>query len=108
AKAFLDEGLLRVEVAKRMGKRKTQVTKYLQHWYTSRGITPPDGRKERANRARKHSEPPPYQQLAEPAMTLWREGMSMTEISGRLDVSRDMATKIIRFWHESRGLKPPD
>jgi hypothetical protein len=108
AKELSDQGLLNVEIAKKLGVRKSRVTKLLQIWHTSRGLEPPDGRKERKNRQRKTVAPPPFQTLVDSAMGLWNQSLAMGEIARRIGCCRDTVTKIVHFWHTSRGLPVPD
>jgi DNA invertase Pin-like site-specific DNA recombinase len=56
-KAMLDQGMLIFEIADALGVDKATVTKAKIFWYTSRGLTPPDGRSRRKTLTRKVSHP---------------------------------------------------
>lgn len=47
AKEMADGGATNVEIANHTGWSRSHVTKALKHWYESRGLTKPDGRRQR-------------------------------------------------------------
>ncbi len=104
AKALCDQGLLKKEIAARMKCSKSQITKLIKHWYASRGEQMPDGRTRRSSLQVKHTDPPLYQQLAEPAIELWQGGWLMQDIATKLGCDRNTVTAAVKFAHESRGL----
>jgi len=56
-KRLCDEGVLMFEIGEQLDASKTLITKSLGYWYTSRGLTPPDGRVRRKELSRKVSHP---------------------------------------------------
>ena len=63
-----------------------------------------DGRTRRSSLKVKHTDPPPYQQLAEAAMELWQGGWLMQDIAAKLGCDRNTVTAAVKFGHESQGL----
>lgn len=53
-------------------------------------------------------EPASYEIRSEKAKTLYDQGLLMTEIAEQLGCKRSYATKLLRYWFESRGLPFPD
>ncbi len=53
AKELADTGLLYHEIATELRVCANTITRAIQHWYTSRGLTPPDGRSRRKTLSRK-------------------------------------------------------
>ena len=41
-------------------------------------------------------------------MLLWQAESLMDDIAGKLGVDRNVVTKAVRWWHESRSLPAPD
>jgi site-specific DNA recombinase len=108
AKALYDEGLMCVDIAKRMGLSKSRITAILRHWHESRGLEKPDGRARRSTLDRKTQESPQYQSISDEVDRLCDEGLLLGEIAERLSVDRNTVTKAISYWHTSRGLPVPD
>ncbi len=108
AKKLDDEGLMRAQIANRLGCSRSRVTALLKHWHESRGLEMPDGRSRRASLKQKHIDPPLYQRIADEVMALCQQGMLLQEISDRLQVDRNTITSTVRWWHEARGLPVPD
>lgn len=107
AKELLDEGLLCREIAARLGCKRSYVTKLLKAWHVSRGLTPPDGRGRRWSLAHE-ANVQPYQRIAEQVKKLADQDLLLGEIAERLGVDRNTVTKSLKYWHEKRGLEPPD
>jgi hypothetical protein len=68
----------------------------------------PDGRARRSQLQKKHREPPLYEQLVGPVMELFQRCKHLGEIAVELCCDRNTVTKVVRFYHESRGLPVPD
>lgn len=108
AKQLYDQGLMNLDIAKQLGCSKSQVTKLIKHWFTSRGQQMPDGRGRRATLKRKHSEPPLYQRISEQVKSLCDEGLLLGDIASTLQCDIGTVRSAMAFWHESRGLQTPD
>ena len=102
------KGRLCVEIAAEVGCSRSRLTKLLEHAYEARGLEKPDGRSRRSTLAKKHSEPPLYQQLADSAKALWDQGLPMQVIADQLHCDKNTITAAIRCWFESRHLPVPD
>jgi DNA invertase Pin-like site-specific DNA recombinase len=108
AREMFDQGLLNVEIARRLKCSKSRVTRLLIHSYEQTGGVKPDGRKRRSQLAIKHSDQPPYQRLSERVMQLYQEDVLLQDIALELELDRNTVTQAIRYWHTSRGLPVPD
>jgi len=108
AKSLQDQGLLNTAIAKRLGWSRSKVTKALKHWYTSHGLTMPDGRSRRKNLTQKTLEPPFYQRIADEVYRLCEEGMAIGKMADHFHCDINTITAAIRFAYESRGLPVPD
>jgi len=108
ARELFDQGVLNVEIARRLKCSKSRVTRLLKHSFESTREAKPDGRKRRAQLAVKHSEQPLYQRLSERVMELVREGLLLQDIAAKLECDRNTVTQAVRYWHASRGLPVPD
>jgi len=108
AREMFDQGLLNVEIARRLKCSKSRVTRLLMHSYEQTGEVKPDGRKRRSQLPVKHSDQPPYQRLSERAMQLYQEDVLLQDIALELKCDRNTVTQAIRYWHTSRGLPVPD
>jgi orotate phosphoribosyltransferase-like protein len=108
ARELFDQGVLNIEIARRLKCSKSRVTRLLKHSFESTGKVKPDGRTRRSQLTVKHSEQPLYQQLATRAMELAEEGMLLQDIAAQLECDRNTVTQAIRYWHTSRGLPVPD
>ncbi len=108
AKALYDQGLMNAEIAKQMGCARSRVTQLLKFWFESRGLEMPDGRSRRSTLKKQHLAPPMYQEIADPVMALYEEGLLLGDIAEQLECDRNTVTSAIRWWHEERGLPVPD
>ncbi len=108
AKQLYDQGLMNLDIAKRLGWSKSQVTKLIRHWFESRGQQMPDGRSRRSQLTRKHSEPPMYQRISDRVKKLYDDGLLLGEIAEHLTCDHNTITKALAYWHKSRGLEVPD
>ena len=108
ARELFDQGVLNVEIARRLKCSKSRVTRLLKHSFETRGEVKPDGRKRRSQLVVKHSEQPLYQRLAGRVMELAAEGLPLQDIAAKLQCDRNTVTQAVRFWHTSRGLPVPD
>jgi hypothetical protein len=84
------------------------VSPSLRHWHESRGLAVPDGRLRRSQMQRKHTTPPPFQQIGDQVMGLFNQDLLYDEIAAQIPCDVNTVTKAIRFWHVSRGLPVPD
>jgi site-specific DNA recombinase len=50
---MINEGLLLIEIAERLGCDRNVITKAIKHWHQSRGLPVPDGRARREELTRK-------------------------------------------------------
>ena len=107
-KAMVDRGLMMAEIALKLGVHRNQVTFALQHWYTTRGLTAPDGRTRRSTLEKKHLSAPLYQAIADRVMELCKQGKLLYSVATELGVDRNTITQAIDWWHRSRGLPAPD
>jgi site-specific DNA recombinase len=108
ARELFDQGLLNVEIARRLKCSKSRVTRLLRHSFETTGEVKPDGRKRRSQLSVKHSHPTFYERLADRVMQLYREDMHLQDIAVTLECDRNTVTAAIRYWHASRGLPIPD
>jgi DNA invertase Pin-like site-specific DNA recombinase len=53
-------------------------------------------------------EPAPWERKVDEIKVLWDQGLLNEEIAARLGCNRNQVTKALNFWHEQRGLEPPD
>lgn len=107
AKAMYDGKLLCKVIAERMGRSRNYITKLIQHWHQSRGLTAPDGRKRRVSLDDKQISTPLYKRLADPAVQLMEEGICYLEIARRLKSSDTVVAQAIAWWHKSKNLPVP-
>jgi hypothetical protein len=102
AKALRDQGLSHKEIALKMNRWPSQITKYLQHWSKiHRQPLPTRPRKVDRQFCK-------YQLIADEVMRRVNNGELLREIAVALEVDQNTITSAIRFWHESRGLPVPD
>jgi transposase-like protein len=107
-KALYDEGALVSEIARRLKRPRSAVSRALDRWFDSRGLERPDGRSRRASLAVKHLLPPRYQEIADRTKELADSGLLFDEIARELDVDRNTVTAGWVHWHTVRGLTAPD
>ena len=107
AKALSDEGLLCKQIAKEMGKSRSYITVLIKHWFQSRGLPVPDGRRRRKQLPDKQENVPLYRQLADEAVQLADQGLPYLVIAGKLKTSDTIIGKAISWWHTSRNLPVP-
>ncbi len=105
AKTLWDAGLRYSQIAKRIGRSRSMVTKALAFWHESRGLPAPDGRRH-VGRLKKG--PRLAERIADRVMALVREYVPLQDIAAELGVSRNLVTEAIRIWHEKRNLPVPD
>jgi hypothetical protein len=114
AKALMDTGMLEKEIAVKLsqvhGRKigRNMVAKALKHWFSSRGLQAPDGRKRRKTLARKSIQPNLAAQIADRAMELIGQRHLYTDVAEQLHVDRNTLTAAIKHWHVSRNLPVPD
>ncbi len=53
-------------------------------------------------------EPPPWAAIADQVKALFDAGVEYTKIASELHCKRSRVTKALTYWHEQRGLPPPD
>jgi hypothetical protein len=104
AKELYDKGWMNCRIAAALGCGRNWVTKLLHHWFESRGLEMPDGRKRRQSLPRKQMDAPKYEQLANAAKALWDEGLADLQIAERLGCSPPTAVAALVHWHRARGL----
>jgi hypothetical protein len=107
AKQLYDQGLLYSQIAEALHCERNWVTKLLRHWFESRGLPVPNGRRHRTTLPTKQVGPALYERLADAAKALWDEGQSDVQIAARLECSPPMAAAAVSHWHISRGLTAP-
>jgi site-specific DNA recombinase len=95
AKRLWDQGLLNKEIAEQMGCLPSYVTKLIHHWFDSRHLPRPDGRRRRAQLVNKQMTTPAYKQLADQVVRLAEEGYSNLAIGRQLKVSDFTVAKAI-------------
>jgi site-specific DNA recombinase len=108
ARALFEQGVLNVEIGRRLKCSKSRVTRLLRHAFEQTGEVKPDGRTRRSQLEVKHTEVPLYQRIANQVMALMQEGMLLGDIASRLECDRNTITHAVRHWHNSRGLPVPD
>jgi hypothetical protein len=108
ARRLYDQDLPNKLIAKRLGVSKTRVTTLLKQSFEAAGEEMPDGRSRRAELKDKNEPPAKYIAIADDVKSLCDEGLLLVEIAEELRVCRDLITKAIRWWYESRGLSVPD
>lgn len=52
--------------------------------------------------------PPVHERIADEVKRSWDEGLTYVEIARQVGWNRNIITKALAFWHESRGLPAPD
>lgn len=90
-----------------MGCLPSYVTKLIHHWFDSRDLPRPDGRRRRAHLEDKQVRTPSYKRIADDVMRLVDTGTSNLAIARNLEVSDTTVLKAIRWYCESRGLPVP-
>jgi hypothetical protein len=108
AKEMYDQDLLNREIAAELKCSRAMVTKLLQHWFTSRGLTMPCSHARRFRIEMDRNKQLKHMAIADQAKALWDDGLLMEEIAIILEVNRDLVTKAIAWWHTSHGLAVPD
>jgi transposase len=108
ALALYDGNLLGVEIAERLKCSKSNVTKLLKYAMEKHGRVKIDGRTRKSGLTKKQRNPPDYRSRMDTVMELWRSGLLNDEIAQRVGLCRDTITKVIREWHQERGLPVPD
>jgi len=108
AKALYDQGILHCEIGRELKCAGSTVTKLLRHAFTLLGQDFPDGRGRRSQLAKKQTEPPLYQRIAEEVFRLSATELLLEEIAERLDVDANTVTRALGYAHETRGLEVPD
>jgi len=106
-KELYDKNMLECQIAAELGCGRNWVTTLLHHWFSSRGLTMPDGRARRHSLKKKQTNAPLYEQLADAAKALWGEGLADIQIAERLACSAPTVVEAIDFWHRTRGLPTP-
>ncbi|NQV23722.1 MAG: hypothetical protein HQ518_05075 [Rhodopirellula sp.] len=91
-----------------MGLSRGRVTELLKQSFADSGEVMPNGYRRRAALTHQNEAPPRYMQIADEVMALSDEGWLHGDIAELIDCSRDLITKAVRYWHESRGLEVPD
>jgi DNA invertase Pin-like site-specific DNA recombinase len=107
AKRLWDQGLLNKQIAEQMGCLPSYVTKLIYHWFDSRGLSRPDGRRRRAQLVNKQEATPVYRQLADQVVQFVETGLSNLAIARQLKTSDMTVAKAIAWWFTSRGLPTP-
>jgi DNA invertase Pin-like site-specific DNA recombinase len=116
AKALEDEGLLMKQIVQRLTKKhgrpisRGTVVKALDHWYESRGQQRPDGRSRRST-LDQHTLVPTTSgdpEVIASVMKLFKAGKLYQQIANELKIDRNTVTKIVKNWHDKRGLPVPD
>ena len=64
--------------------------------------------KERGLELRMQAAPAKYKQISDQVKEMLEEGILLLEIAERLDYSRDLITRAVRWCYESQGLPVPD
>ena len=116
AKALADQGMLIKDIAAELSKRQGQkvsrnlVTRALQHWYESRGLSMPDGRQRRAELGKLSFADSKCgdAQVIEQVMALFEAGRTYRAIAEAVQIHEATVAKIVRQWHEERGMPVPD
>ena len=107
AQQLWHQDLLNQEIAERMGCLASYVTKLLHHWFDSRGLPRPDGRRRRARLAKKQMAMPVYKQLADKVVQLVDMGLSNLAIAKQLRTSDATVAKVIKWWSSTRQTPVP-
>lgn len=116
AKAMEDEGLLMKEIVRKLSKEHNQtisratVVKALDFWYISRGLERPDGRSRRSNLETRSLVPTTSEDPAVIAavMDAFTAGKLYHQIASELKIDRNTITKIVKNWHDAKGMPVPD
>lgn len=98
-----DQDMLMADIAADLSIRRSRATIALQHWYTSRGLMPPDGRTRRSHLSVKHRTPPVYQGIADDVGRLAGQGLGFYDIAQKLYRDRNTITQSWRFWCRKNG-----
>jgi site-specific DNA recombinase len=107
AKRLWDQGLLNKEIAEQMSCPRGSVTKLIYHWFESRNLPRPDGRRRRAQLENKQVLVPAYKQLADKVVQFVEDGWSNLAIARELKVSDFTIVRSIDWWFGSRDLPVP-
>jgi orotate phosphoribosyltransferase-like protein len=107
AKALYDQGLMHRQIAAALGCGRNWVTRLLRHWFESRRMDVPDGRKRRSSLARKQVGAALYKQLSDAAKAMWDEGLADVQIAERLGCSPPTVAAAVAHWHTVRGMAVP-
>jgi AraC-like DNA-binding protein len=108
AKRLYDQELPINEIARRLGIRRPLAFRAIKHAFSELGQSMPDGRVRRWKLPAAQFQPPAYQRIADEVMRLFNDSWLLQDIAEELHVERNLVTKSIRWWHESRGLPFPD
>lgn len=107
AKKLWDQGLLNKEIAHRLHRLPSYITKLIHHWFSSRGLPVPDGRRRRKDLDRKQIATPAYKQIADDVIRLMETDLSNLAIARELKTNDVTVAKAIAWWFRSRGLPVP-
>jgi site-specific DNA recombinase len=108
AKELYDQGMLHCDIHEELKCSASRLTKLLKHAFKLLGQPFPDGRGRRSELAKKQTEPPLYQRIADEVFQLYATDLYLDEIAGRLKVDPNTVTKALGYAHEVRGLPVPD
>ena len=116
AKVMEEQGLLIKQIAKTLGERhgrkisKGTAGRALDHWYGSRGQERPDGRARRAGLGDKaaYADVANEPEVVGAVIKRYHDDELLGDIATHVGLDRNTITKIIRQWHEARGLATPD
>ncbi|MEX2310439.1 MAG: recombinase family protein [Pirellulales bacterium] len=96
------------EIAAVLGCCKPYVTKLLKIGAARHGVQWVDGRSNRLNFPAENRKPALFKRIVDEVMGLFENDVLLGEIAKRLDVHVATISKIIRWWHEERGLPVPN
>jgi hypothetical protein len=105
---MVDQGMLRVQVARHLGVSKSGLTALLQRAYKANGRDFIDGRNVRGAIQAMHRGPLLHEQLAPKVGEMAEQGMPMHKIAESLGRNRDLITKAYVFWRQTQNLPPLD
>ena len=102
------DGDLSMEIADKLGRGQSYVSRLLRIGAEHRGTTLEALRLQRKTRPVNPARSPRYQRIADEVKTLWWDELfPYAVVARRLDCSTTMVNAAIRYWFESRGLPVP-
>jgi hypothetical protein len=107
AKRLFDSGMVRTDIARRLGCCRAKVTKLMKVWATNHGEGYEDGRRQRWSEARRSAKPRRHKEIAEAVLMRLKKKISQLEIAKELQCSPREVRSAIKWWLQSHGCEMP-